>query len=77
MTAWPVRVLLNVVYAWLMERADAVDLARLPFLLQAGVKPKEVDSVSRRVELDRWLEAPSGRESAAEARLLKHLGVAS
>lgn len=77
MTAWPVRVLLNTVYAWLAEQADALDRVRSSALLAAGMKPGEVEKMSRRAALDRWLNAPSGAESADEARLLKHLGAAS
>lgn len=76
MIHWPPRLICNVVYALLAERADAADRAEL--LLSPDVKDEARRDLGRnREELDAWLAAPTGRQAAGEAALIRELGGAA
>lgn len=73
MTDWPARVLMNTVYALLVEKAEAIDRA------EVAVQPHVSDDarrdwVTHRDELDSWLAEPTGRQAEAEKALLRALG---
>ena len=73
MIQWPLRQLLNLVYALLAERADALDRTELLFSPHVDEKYRD-DMAHHREELDSWLSEPMGRQAEAERALIKALG---
>jgi hypothetical protein len=67
------RVLLSVVYAYLVEKADAEDSAGVPAYRVAQVESEDIQKLSARGALDEWLNAPLGEDAAHESALVEFL----
>ena len=75
MTRWPARLLLNTVYALLLERAREDDRAELVFSPHASEEHQA--SMAHNVDqLDEWLDPPDPRVARADEAILRELGVA-
>lgn len=70
---WPLRAVLNVTYAYLVERADHADSVAVPAYQVAQVDPKDIAGMSRRVALDDWLDSPIGDTAEHEKALVAFL----
>jgi hypothetical protein len=68
-----VRLLVNTVYAFLAEKAEADDRAELAMVADVDDKHRK-DMCRNRAELDAMLSAPMGRTAEAEKALLRELG---
>lgn len=76
MIHWPARLVVNVVYALLAERAEAADRAELALAPHVSDDARG-DMARNREELDAALLRPIGRQAAAEAALMRELGGAA
>lgn len=65
--------MLNAAYAYLAEQAEAADRIAVPAYQVAQVEPKEIESRSRRLALDEWLDAPFGDSAAHEQAVVAYL----
>jgi hypothetical protein len=73
LTAWPLRILLSVAYAYLVEKADAEDSAGVPAYRVAQAEPEDIAKLSARGALDEWLNQPLGDEAAHEKAVVEFL----